>query len=276
LLLLVLFLYLSLYTWNLRTGYLDELASYSGLEIVGWTLLPGKWLKSRVSGFLVDYVYLSGVQQENEELHKRLERMAATLARSKEEAAEVGRLRALLGFESPEPWQVTGARVLSYRFGAQSALETILVDKGENNGLDVNMPAVTSQCVVGRVFKTGLEYSLVLLLTDRNSRMSVMGQTSRSFGVLQGRGIDQPLEVGYIPLNSRMQEGEILVTSGLDEIFPKGLPVARVEGVVRPEDSLFLQVKASVLQDFKSLEEILVLVRGEVKTGIGAAPLALP
>ncbi len=275
-LLLVLFLYLSLYTWNLRTGYLDELASYSGLEIVGWTLLPGKWLKSRVSGFLVDYVYLSGVQQENEELHKRLERMAATLARSKEEAAEVGRLRALLGFESPEPWQVTGARVLSYRFGAQSALETILVDKGENNGLDVNMPAVTSQCVVGRVFKTGLEYSLVLLLTDRNSRMSVMGQTSRSFGVLQGRGIDQPLEVGYIPLNSRMQEGEILVTSGLDEIFPKGLPVARVEGVVRPEDSLFLQVKASVLQDFKSLEEILVLVRGEVKTGIGAAPLALP
>lgn len=258
---------MSLYTWNVRTGYLDTLATYSGLEFVGWTLLPGKWLATKAGDFKDHYLYLADVQKENDALHERLQTMASALAKSKEEAAEVKRLRSLMDFNPPELWRTVGGRVVSYRMGPHAALETLVVDKGFEAGVMVNTPAVTHEGVVGKTLRVSPFFSTVLLVSDLNSRVAVLGQTNRSQGLLAGRGAGELLQVLYVPLNAPLEEGEILVTSGLDDIFPKGLPVARVTKVQRSDISLFLDVWAELLIDFKSLEEVMLLEREHHTSG---------
>jgi rod shape-determining protein MreC len=263
-------LYLSLYTWNLRTGHLDMLATYSGLEFVGWTLVPGKWSADKVSWFWENYVHLTTVSKENRDLHAKLDRLAGALAVSREEAAEVRRLRDLLSFEPRESWQAVGGRVVAYRLGPHAALQTMVVDKGALSGLKVNTPAVTHEGVVGRVLRISPSFATVLLMTDLNSRLAVMGQLHRTPCIISGRGTGEPMQVLYVPLNSPIERGELLITSGLDDIFPKGLPVARVTAVERSEISLFLDVWAESLFDLTVLEEVLLLKREHQSSGSGA------
>lgn len=246
------------------------MTSYTGLEFVGWTLLPGKWITQKARTTWHDYAYLVGVEEENTALRTKLEAMSATLAKSREEAAEVKRLRSMLAFEPPEAWSILGARVVSYRLGPHSALDTIIVDRGAQSDIGVNTPAVTQEGVIGKVMQAGPFFSSVLLITDLNSRMSVMGQTHRTQGILLGKGFDEPMNLEYVPLNAPLVEGEILITSGLDGIFPKGLPVAKVISVQRSEISLFLSVQAELLLDMKNLEEVLLLKRSERTAQAGA------
>lgn len=243
---------------------------------MGWTLLPGKWLGAKVSRFSDAYLHLQGVERENRELHEKLQRMASALATSKEEAAEVKRLRSLLDFEPPEPWKAMGARVVSYRLGPHAALETLMVDRGAQSGIHENTPAVTDEGVVGRVLRASPFFATVLLITDLNSRVAILGQENRSQGILTGKGAGDQLQVLYVPLNAPLEQGELLVTSGLDDIFPKGLPVARVTRVERSEISLFLDVWAEQLIDLKSLEEVLLLKRENMTSGSSGRLQALP
>ncbi len=275
-LLLALFSYLSLYTWNVRTGYLDSLATYSGLEFVGWTLLPGKLVAARAARFSDNYIHLAKVQRENEVLHEKLQQISSALVVSREEAAEVKRLRSLLSFEPPPHWKSQGGRVVAYRLGPHAALETLLVDKGTMAGIQVNTPVVTHEGVVGKVLRVSPFFSTVLLATDLNSKLSVLGQTHRTQGILAGKGPDELLQVLYVPLNATVEAGELLITSGLDDTFPKGLPVARITRVERSEISLFLDVWAELLIDVKNLEEVLLLRRENLASGSSGSLQRLP
>jgi rod shape-determining protein MreC len=101
----------------------------------------------------------------------------------------------------------------------------------------------------------------VLLLTDLNSGIAVLGQSTRRPGILMGQGPERNLRVQYVPENAPLQEGEVLVTSGAAGIFPKGLPIGRVVRVAKSQNTLFQDVDAVPLADLKDLEEILVLRR---------------
>jgi rod shape-determining protein MreC len=110
----------------------------------------------------------------------------------------------------------------------------------------------------------------VLLLSDPNSRVSVMGKDNRSQGIVVGQGRGRNLKVEYIKLNAPIEPGEMLVTSGLSGIFPKGLPVARVKTVHRSDISLFLSITAEPLVDVNKLEEVLLLKRMTLAGGHNA------
>ncbi|QJT09946.1 rod shape-determining protein MreC [Oceanidesulfovibrio marinus] len=255
----VLFLYLTLYTWNLRTGYLDKLSTTTGLTFVGLILKPADWVRDSVSDLWHRYVYLVDVQKENTQLRGQVRGLNLELARHREGAAELRRLRKLLQFDPPPAWRVEGARVLSRRVGPYAVLETLVVDKGSHSKLVEDMPAVTDTGVVGRVFRVAPLTSQVLLVTDPNSRIAVLGQQSRTSGIVIGQGANKPLAVAYVPLNAPLYEGEILVTSGFAGVFPKGLPVARVQSIRRSDISLFQKVVAEPLVAPRALEEILLL-----------------
>ncbi|CAM2056727.1 rod shape-determining protein MreC [Desulfovibrionales bacterium] len=260
---------MSLYSWNIRTGYLDNLATATGLQFLGWSVLPAKWMFWKCFSAWNRYLYLVGVEQENEALKQHQNELKAELARVREEAAEVTRLRSLMIFTPPETWEVVGAKVLALRVGPNAVLETLVVSKGNRDGLAVNMPAVTLEGVVGRLLRVGPTISTVLLLTDSNSRIAVLGQTHRTSGILMGRGIGALLDVLYVPLNNEMEVGELLVTSGMAGIFPKGLPVARVHNVEQTDISLFKIVKAELLVDFQNLEELLLLRHPQGESSVG-------
>ncbi|SKA89540.1 rod shape-determining protein MreC [Paucidesulfovibrio gracilis DSM 16080] len=259
-----LFLYLALYTWNLRTGHLDALTSVTGLEVTGWALQPGRWIADKTSDAWHQYAFLVGVERENERLRQELDRIALENVALREQAAATRRLERLLRFHPPKGWTTEGVRVVAQRMGPAAALESILVDKGMFSGVADDMPLVTTRGVVGRVMESGVSISQVLLLTDVNSAVAVVGQEHRTKGVAFGRGPGKELAIRYMNINAELQPGELLVTSGMDGIFPKGLPVAVITRVDRSELSLFLDVSARPLVDVRELEEAL-LMRPAVK-----------
>ena len=256
-----LFVYLSLYTWNLRTGHLDTLAENTGLDAVRLVLKPGRWLADQVAAFWQRYVYLVGLQEKNDQLQAQVDELLMERNSLRERAMSTDRLEKLLAFTPPQAWERVGARVIARRMGPNALLETLVLDKGSLHGVAADQPVVTPQGVLGRVLRAGFTASTVLLLNDANCRIPVLGQKYRSAGVLAGRGPGRELELKYVNLNAPIEPGELLVTSGLAGSFPKGLPVARVLRVERSDLSLFLDITAEPLMDFEALEEVLLLRR---------------
>lgn len=256
-----LFVYLGLYTWNLRTGYLDALSSRTGLDIASWVIRPGQWVADQATGFWERYIYLVGLKQKNDQLSEENARLRFENIMLSDRAGATKRVEQLLDFGPVPGWTAEGAHVVAHRLGPASTLDTVVIDKGSLSDIREDMPVVSLNGVVGRVLRTGMSASQVLLLSDQNSRVAVLGRTNRSQGILFGQGRDEPLRVEYVNLNALIEPGELLVTSGLSGIFPKGLPVARVTAVHRSDLSLFLSVLAEPLVGVNNLEEVLLLDR---------------
>lgn len=254
-----LFLYLGLYTWNQRTDTLDRLAETTGLEVVGTVLRPGIWLYDSVTTIWTDYFDLIDVRAELTQTQKKLDAAEVELARLRESLAELHRLRAFFTLSIPSEWQFVGARVLASRLGPQGILETITLDRGYLTGGGSGVPVIATQGVVGRVQRAGPFTSTALLLIDPASRIAVVGQESRTQGILAGGGRGKPLKVRYIMANSNIKAGEVLVTSGLDGVFPKGIPVARVVDTVVHDGAMFQAVMATPVADMTALEEVILL-----------------
>jgi rod shape-determining protein MreC len=252
--------YVSIYTWNAKTGFLDRFVVATGLEMVGGVLTPGKRVHHEVTAFWERYLYLVGVRQENESLRRELDELRMDLDRIREKEREAARLKRLLAFTAPSGWQRTGARVVGHRLGISAALNSLLIDKGRCSDVLEDTPVIVPQGVVGRVHRPGLHFSSVLLVTDPNSHIPVMGVTTRIPAIVEGQGDDRPLLVKYVPLNDTMPQGEILVTSGLGGMFPKGLPVARVTEVTCSPISLFQHILAQPLIRPRMQEELLLLL----------------
>lgn len=270
------FLYLGLFTWNIRTGYVDTLASHTGLEFARWILAPGKWVHAQATSFLNRYLYFVGIRQENDQLRQTLDAAKLELVNLREDATEVKRLRRLLSIIPPGEWTRQGARVLSQRLGPNAALETLLIDKGSANDVVVNTPVVLPEGVVGRVLRLSPHAATVLLITDPNSHIPVVSQTNRTQGVLKGQGPNRSLLMEYVPQGVPVAVGETLVSSGLADIFPKGLPVARVISVGRSGSSLFQVIQAVPLFESRQLEEVALLFRPPAGARAAASEAAPP
>lgn len=262
-LLLPVFLYLSLYTWNWKTGHLDLVADYTGLEFTGWVLAPGKWLQDQVQSFWSRYIDLRQVQEENEKLLNELSGLKIRLNQLESQAAEAKRLRTLLKLPAIPDWEYEAARIIAHRIGPNSILRTFMINKGSQQGVQQDMPVITPDGVVGRVFRLSPNYATVLLLTDPNSHIPVLSKTSRKNAIIKGQGADKPLQVKYIARNAPLFSRETLLTSGLAGIFPKGLPIAKIESIALSELSLFQQVAAAPLVDLMNLEEVLLLKQAQ-------------
>lgn len=256
-----LFVYLSLYTWNLRSGHLTRLSTYSGLDGVGTVVRPGRWLGGLAGDFVDRYVSLVGLKQQNEALETEVKALRLENMTLRERAEATARVERLLGFPEPPEWKREGARVVAHRVGPTAILETILVDRGNLSGAVEDTPVLSPEGVVGRIYRAGLTVSTVLLLIDPSSRIAVVGRGNRAAGIVYGMGAEEKLVVKYVGLTSTIEPGEVLVSSGMDGVYPKGLPVARVSAVKREEGTLFMDVQAEPLVDILRLEEVLLLKR---------------
>lgn len=258
---LALLIFLGIYSWNQKTGILDKVADSTGLEVIGVVLRSTDFVRNKVTETWYRYLDLVNVREENDRLRKRLVEMQNRLILAAEERAELKRLRELLSFNPPDKWPISAARVIGGRMGSNSVMNTIIIARGYMTGATPDTPAVTEAGVVGRVLRSGPTVSTVLLLADPSSKVAVIGQDSRTQGLLVGSGAGKPLDVLFTPHNNELREGEILVTSGLDGIFPKGIPAAVVSGVAPADITPFPNIRAMPLVDVTRLEEVLLLER---------------
>ena len=223
-------------------------------------MLPGVIAKDEATRLWDTYVALVGLAEENDRLREKNNQMERDLAAVREDLAELARLRALVGVSPPEGWQTVGARVLAGRFGPGAALETIMIDRGFASGAAVGTPLITHQGLVGRVFRAAPHVATVLLITDPLFRVPVITAEGRIPGVLMGGGPQANLEVWYIAPNVSVREGEVLLTSGLNNVFPKGIPVGKIVSVEPGTQTLFQRVQAQPFAAPESLEEALLLI----------------
>jgi rod shape-determining protein MreC len=265
---LLLILFLGMYTWNQRTRTLDEFATNIGLELTGMVLAPLRALQDSVSDAWQCYFDLVNVREENARLKSRLNELETRLETHRESLTELERLRRLIDLPRDPGWKHLGARVLAGRVGPNAVLVSIVINRGYMTGGRPNIPIITNKGLVGRILRAGPHTANVLLLTDPGSRIAVFTQNSRSFGILTGRGADKPLEVNFMRRDASIRQGDILITAGLDQKFPKGIPVARVKNVAPSDYTQFLAIEAEPLADLLNLEEVILLE----STGIARLP----
>lgn len=256
---LLLVLLTALYTWNRTTGALDSLTTNAGLELTGVVLDPVRQLQAAVSDLWKGYVDLTDVREENRVLTERVRELEARLLSHSEDMAELVRLRELLKMPVDVSWVAVGARVLSGRLGPNSQLEAFTINRGYTSGAAPGTPIVTNQGLLGRVLRASPHTATAILLTHTMSRIAIFTQKSRTPGILAGTGPGRPLEVRYMDGSTTAEPGEILVTSGLDGKYPKGIPVARVVSVTPSNYSEFMTVRAEPLADLRHIEEVLLL-----------------
>ena len=256
---IMLILFLAMYSWNQRTRALDDLAAEIGLELAGAVLKPLRSLQDSGQDMWDRYFDLVAVREENEDLKQRVNELEAKLLANGEDMAELKRLRALIQLPVDQSWRPLGARVLAGRMGPNAVLDSITISRGYSTGGRPGTPLVTHLGLVGRVLKASAHSSIVLLLTDPSSRIAVFSQESRAPGILMGMGTGQKLEVNFVQRDAKVKPGEIIITSGLDGKYPKGIPVARVLRVAPSDYTQFMAIKAEPLVDLQHLEEVLLL-----------------
>lgn len=262
---ILLILFLAMYSWNRRHGVLDEIAAHVGLEISSIVLSPFRAIEDMFGDFWTRYFDLVDVREENIRLKAKIDNLEARIVASGEDLAELKRLRALVQFPVDVRWRPLAARVLAGRMGPNAVLDSITISRGYVTGARPGTPLVTHRGLVGRVLRSSPHASTALLITDPGSRVAVFGQESRTPGILKGRGMDARLEVDFVQRDSTLKNGEILVTSGLDNKYPKGLPVAVVNNIAPSDYTQFMAVSATPLVDLQHLEEVLLLEKSGVE-----------
>ena len=260
-----LMLFLGIYTWNQRTGQWDRLCASMGLEFAGGVMRGLNAVEDSITGFWESYVDLREVKERNDVLEQKVRELEKSLADTSEELAELSRLRRFLHLDYPVAWPAVASRVLAHRMGPNAALETVMLSSGYMSGAAAGTPVVSWQGVAGRVLKAGPGTSVALLLTDTGSRISVVTSEGRVQGILAGGGPGNPLELRFVRQNAPVRVGEILVTSGVDAVYPKGIPVARITAVSREgssrSGSSLLEIQAEPLADLQHMEEVFLLQR---------------
>jgi rod shape-determining protein MreC len=207
-----------------------------------------------------NYIDLHNVRQQNRELQDEVAQLKLEQVRLRQDAEQARRLQALLGFTQHYVGQLLPAQVIGTSGSEQSHM--IQIDKGyKNGGIKVDMPVITPDGIVGKVKDVYPYTSQVLMISDRESGAGVILQNSRLQGILRGSPTGE-LHVSDIMADEKIDEGEEVVTSGGDRIYPKGLPVGTVSHVSPDGDNdSFLAIRVKPAADLNRLEEVLVVTR---------------
>ena len=202
------------------------------------------------------YFALQNTSRENEELKRENDGLKLQITQLQGKAAEADRLAALLKFrQTSMDVPMVSARVIGG--SADSASQTVYLDRGERDGIRRNMGVITPDGVVGKVIDSYRDTSQVLLLTDKDSGVGAMLVDSRTQSPVGGTG--EPLLVmKYIPNDDNVNAGERVVTSGMDRIFPRDLPVGTI-AEIKPGNP-FKQIRVRPAANLQRLEEVFVLL----------------
>lgn len=195
-------------------------------------------------------------QETLSELREQNEQLTAEVAKLTEAEKTAERLEGLLGLQSTYSLESTAARIVGGSSDAWS--QTVTIDKGTIDGLEVGMAVCNSGGAIGQIVEVSASSSTVRLLTDENSGISAMVQRSRAQGILQGQP-DGTLLLNYVSADSDVSVGDIVITSGLGGVFPKGLPLGTVTSVNRASNATYYTVTVRAQSLAENNEEVLVI-----------------
>jgi len=219
-------------------------------------LSAGVAVSSGISGFWRNYVWLVGARQENETLRERVSRLSLLNRAYEQSRWENDRLRRLLDMR-----EATGLRMIGAEVSARTPeflSNLVYVNRGARDGVPPYAPVVSGDGIVGRVVLVTEHHAQVQLLTNPDASIGAMLDESRTPGVLSGDGTPL-LTMNYVSNIQPVEVGEVVVSSGLDGIFPKGIVIGRVVSADKGND-VFKAIKVLPVMDFVHLENVAILL----------------
>lgn len=213
-------------------------------------------LTDGISSIFHNYVALTNVRAENQQLKAELAKLTSDRARLDELQTENHHLSELLDLKDVLELRAVAANVIGS--DATGLSHTLLLGTGTYGGIKPGMAVLSNQGVIGKIIATSPHSSRVLLLDDHNSALDGFDERSRARGIVAGM-VDDGVILKYVDRSQDIKAGDTIITSGLDGIFPRGLLVGSVKGVHREGPGLFLAVSITPAVDFRSLEQVLVV-----------------
>lgn len=206
-----------------------------------------------------NYIDLRGVRAQNSELQSQLDRLRLEEVSLAEDAGQARRLQALLAFKEKFISETIAAQVIGTSGSEHS--HVLYIDKGSGDGIKADMAVITPQGIIGKVAKTFPGTSQVLEINDATAGAGIMLERSRLRGVMHGTSSGIP-EILHIMADEKIEVGEPVVSSGGDQIYPRGLPIGTVSSVgPDPEGGPFMVVHVKPSANLDRVEEVLVIAK---------------
>ena len=202
------------------------------------------------------YAGLRNVQKENEALTRQLEAAQVALQQQRALADRTRSLEQLLALRDRSNLKTTAAEIIAA--GATPDFRTLTIDKGVRDGVRADMAVIAPAGVVGRVVTPSARAAKVQLLIDRNAAAGALVERSRAQGVVTGSG-DNRLRMDYVSEVADVIVGDLVVTSGIDGIYPKGYVIGQVESVEK-SGTAYKTITVKPAVDVTSLEEVLIVL----------------
>ena len=228
---------------------------------------PAQWLVvnalDTVSHLSHEYVHLVDVQRDNDRLLAENARLKSDLAGRVEQQHENERLRLLVGLrERSTDVKMVFAQVIAT--SSTPLFRSLRIDRGSKDGIELGAAVVSHEGVVGRIAALSEYYADVMLLVDSNSSTDVLVQRTRARARVRGQGGDEGLgiDVQYLARTADVEPGDVLITSGLGKVFPKGLQVGHVISIERRAFGLYQRAIVSPSVDFSRIEALMVILKG--------------
>lgn len=214
------------------------------------------WSVEAATGAWKTYRELWSAEQENLELHFQLLEARAQIQQLSERAAEAEWLRELLEFKNRLPFQTVAAEVIATSPGESS--KAIYIDKGRDAGLIPDLAVITPSGIVGKTIAVFPRSAQVLLITDASSGAGCILERTRVQGILKGGSLNL-CELHYVMNEEPVAVGEAVLTSGLDQVYPKGLPIGTV--IQTGEGNIYKKITVKPSAPLNRLEAVLVVLK---------------
>jgi rod shape-determining protein MreC len=239
-------------------------------ELFGLVLTPLQSAVARVQGAALGawnvYLDWKNVRRENQTLRAEVERLRMQALRVEDTRRENERLRELLDLRDRLPISALAGEVIAREWGGW--VRSVTVNRGRGDGIARLTPAIVPEGLLGRVVEVRPRAAVIQLLNDPASAVAVMVQRTRTPGVAEGEPAGT-VRLKFMARDGGVQAGDLVVTSGLGGVFPKGVPVGRVRAVEDRGSALFHYARVEPVVDFSRVEEVLLLTG---RTSVDLAP----
>ncbi len=218
------------------------------------------WTLDRTVGGFQNYLFLWNTRQDNLTLIEENRKLQNTIAGLREAQQENTRLRKLLNFQEHLKVDTAVARVIAR--DTSTEFRALRINRGETSGIRKNMAVVTNEGIVGRVLRTTPNTADIVTILDLLSAIDAIAERSRARGIVEGK-TDDVCQLKFALRTDDIEPGDVLISSGLGGIFPKGIPVGTVSRVDRKSFGISQEVEVKPAVDFTKLEEVLVVLKAD-------------
>jgi rod shape-determining protein MreC len=242
------------------------------LDVMAPLQRGGAFVQRGLSSLWQDAAGIFRRRAEFDRLESRIDQLEEQVVQMDELTHENERLRDLLAYRDHLAGETIAAAVIGR--DATGIARTLTIDRGERDGIHKGAAVLAPGGIVGQVFLAGAHAARVLLVTDHNSGIDAVVQRTRARGIVEGT-VSEACGLKFVKRTEDLQPGDVIVTSGVDGIFPRGLPIGQIVAVDKRGQGLFQYATVRPFVDFDRLEDVLV-TRGPVEAMLGDTPMSAP